>query len=70
MLTFADQDFRDSIAEEVGVRPAWSSEAFADLESDVRQNISRITSSAFIPKKDFVRGFIFDVASGLLREVL
>lgn len=70
MLTFTDQEFRDSIAHDVGARPSWSSEAFSDLEADVRQNISRIKSSPFIPKRDSVRGFIFDVASGLLKEVV
>jgi carbonic anhydrase len=70
MLTFTDQEFRDSIAQDVGARPAWSSEAFSDLEADVRQNIARIKASPFIPKKDSVRGFIFDVATGHLNEVV
>lgn len=70
MLTFTDQEFRDSIAQDVGARPAWSSEAFSDLEADVRQNINRIKASPFIPRKDSVRGFIFDVATGLLNEVV
>lgn len=70
MLTFTDQEFRDGIAHEVGARPAWSSEAFSDLEADVLQNMSRIKASPFIPKKDLVRGFIFDVATGLLSEVV
>lgn len=59
MLTFTDQEFRDSIAQDVGARPAWSSEAFSDLEADVRQNIARIKASPFIPKKDSVRWIYF-----------
>lgn len=69
MLTFTDADFRRSIQEDVGIKPAWSSEAFDDLAEDVRQSIARIKNSPFIPKKDGVRGFIFDVATGKLNEV-
>lgn len=53
----------------VGVKPAWAAEAFTDLDTDVRQSIARIRSSPFIPKKDSVRGFVFDVATGKLTEV-
>ncbi|MET8997707.1 carbonic anhydrase [Amycolatopsis sp. NPDC004169] len=69
MLTFTDDDFKRSIQEEVGVKPAWAAEAFGDLDDDVRQSIARIKNSPFIPKKDSVRGFVFDVATGKLNEV-
>jgi carbonic anhydrase len=69
MLTFADDDFRTSIEEEVGARPEWHSEAFADLELDVKHSIQRILDSPFIPEKGSVRGFVFDVATGRLTEV-
>jgi carbonic anhydrase len=69
MLTFTDDEFKQSILEEVGQKPAWAAEAFSDLETDVRQSISRIKNSPFIPHRDQVRGFIFDVATGLLNEV-
>ncbi|WP_372666197.1 beta-class carbonic anhydrase [Amycolatopsis kentuckyensis] len=69
MLTFTDDDFKKSIQEEVGVKPAWAAEAFSDLDEDVRQSIARIKNSPFIPKKDSVRGFVFDVATGKLAEV-
>ena len=69
MLTFDDTEFRDGIAAEVGSRPGWASEAFTDLDADVRQSLRRITDSPFIPVKDSVRGFVFDVATGKLREV-
>jgi len=70
MLTFTDDGFKASIQEETGLKPAWSAEAFADLDTDVRQSIARINASPFIPKKDSVRGFVFDVATGKLNEVV
>ncbi len=69
MLTFTDDEFKQSILDEVGVKPAWAAEAFADLETDVRQSIARIMASPFVPKKESVRGFVFDVATGRLDEV-
>ena len=69
MLTFEDADFRLHIQEETGVKPAWSAETFSNLEEDVRQSIARIKSSPFIPRKDSVRGFVYEVESGRLREV-
>jgi len=69
MLTFSDDEFRSSIAAETGVKPTWSSETFSDLDTDVRQNIARIKADTSIPMKDAVRGFVYDVATGSLREV-
>ena len=69
MLTFTDEDFRRSLQEEVGIKPNWTTEAFSDLEEDVRQSIARIKASPFIPRKDSVRGFIYEVETGRLREV-
>jgi carbonic anhydrase len=69
MLTFTDDDFKKSIQDEVGQKPAWAAEAFEDLAVDVKQSIARIKQSPFIPHTDQVRGFIFDVATGLLSEV-
>jgi carbonic anhydrase len=69
MLTFDDEDFRSGIEQEVGTRPEWHSEAFADLEEDVRVSRKRILDSPYIPSKDSVRGFVFDVATGRLSEV-
>ncbi|MER7863620.1 carbonic anhydrase [Amycolatopsis japonica] len=70
MLTFTDDDFKKSIQEEVGVKPAWAAESFGDVDADVRQSIARIKNSPFIPKKDSIRGFVFDVATGKLNEVV
>ena len=69
MLTFTDDQFKQGIMDEVGQKPAWAAEAFSDLEADVRQSIARIKNSPFIPHRDQVRGFVFDVATGLLHEV-
>ena len=69
MLTFTDDEFRESIADETGIKPEWAAEAFDDIAEDVRRSIARITSSPFVPHTDQVRGFIFDVATGQLEEV-
>jgi carbonic anhydrase len=69
MLTFTDDQFKGAIEAETGIKPAWSAEAFADLDTDVRQSIARIKASPFIPHKDQIRGFVFDVATGKLNEV-
>jgi carbonic anhydrase len=69
MLTFTDDEFKNGIQEETGIKPEWAAEAFSDLETDVRQSINRIKASAFIPHTDQVRGFVFDVATGKLDEV-
>jgi carbonic anhydrase len=69
MLTFHDDDFKASIEEDVGIRPPWAAEAFGDLDGDIKQSIARIKASPFIPKKDSVRGFVYEVETGKLREV-
>ena len=70
MLTFTDQGFRDDIVAETGIRPSWASEAFTDLDADVRQSMARIHAETSIPVKDSVRGFVYDVTTGALREVV
>ena len=69
MLTFADDDFRRQVQDETGSKPAWAAETFSDLDEDVRQSIARIKASPFIPSKDQIRGFVYDVHDGRLREV-
>ena len=69
MLTFSDDEFKHAIQEDTGVKPAWAAEAFPDLEEDVRQSVARIQASPFIPRKDSVRGFVYEVETGRLREV-
>ncbi|MEA2357754.1 MAG: carbonic anhydrase [Solirubrobacteraceae bacterium] len=69
MLTFTDDDFKRSVQDDVGIKPEWAAEAFDDLDTDVRQSIARIKASPFIPRKDAVRGFVYEVETGRLREV-
>ncbi|MCY4154566.1 MAG: carbonic anhydrase [Gammaproteobacteria bacterium] len=69
MLTFRDDEVKDRIEAETGLRPAFALEAFRDLEQNVRQSLARIHASPFIPHKDQVRGFIYDCATGRLNEV-
>jgi carbonic anhydrase len=69
MLTFSDDELKAQIHEEVGMKPHFSMESFSDLEEDVRQSVARIQASPFIPHKESVRGFVYEVESGRLREV-
>ncbi len=69
MLTFTDDEVKQQIQEDVGIKPEFAMEAFSDLEEDVRQSIARIQHSPFIPHKDSVRGFVYEVETGRLREV-
>jgi carbonic anhydrase len=70
MLTFNDDAFKRSIEDETGIKPQWAAESFTDPEVDVRQSIARIKANPFIPHTDHVRGFVFEVKSGVLREVV
>ena len=69
MLTFSDDEFRRQVQTDTGVKPEWAAEAFDDLDDDVRQSIARIKASPFIPAKENVRGFVYEVETGRLREV-
>src|SRR5437879_4547739 len=69
MLTFSDQDFKAKLKDETGEEPDWEARAFPDLDQDVRDSIKLITESPFIPNKGSVRGFVYDVETGALREV-
>ncbi len=70
MLTFSDEEFHRQLHEETGVAPEWDAEAFADLEIDVRKAVARIVDSPFIPEKGSIRGFVYDVHTGRLDEVV
>jgi len=69
MLTFHDDDVKAQIEADTGIRPAFALEAFSDPDADVRQSIARIKASPFIPIKDSIRGFVYEVETGRLREV-
>jgi carbonic anhydrase len=69
MLTFTDDQVKADIEADVGLRPHFALEAFSDLERDIRQSIARIKASPFVPHKDSIRGFVYDVRTGALQEV-
>ncbi len=69
MLTFTDDEFKRSVQDDTGIKPEWAAEAFSDLDEDVRQSVARIKASPFIPRKHSVRGFVYEVETGKLREV-
>jgi carbonic anhydrase len=69
MLTFTEEDFKKQLEEATGQRPDWDVLAFTDLEGNVREQVRKIKDSPFIPKTDSVRGFVYEVESGRLREV-
>lgn len=70
MLTFTDDDFKREIEQETGIKPDWAAEAFTDVEANVLQSIRRIEADPSIPRKDSIRGFVYEVESGKLREVV
>ena len=70
MLTFTDAEFMKTLKADTGQEPDWASEAFRDLDDDVRRSIARIKDSPFVPNIESVRGFVFDVATGKLGEVV
>jgi carbonic anhydrase len=69
MLTFTEDELRREFLDETGMKPSWSAEAFTDLDADVRSSMQRIRLSPFVPHRDQVRGFVYDVDTGVLREV-
>ena len=69
MLTFKDADLKQAIFDDTGLKPPFAMEAFEDIDTDVRQSLARVKASPYIPHKDQVRGFVYEVESGQLREV-
>jgi carbonic anhydrase len=69
MRTFSDTEFRADLERETGSRPSWQPEEFIDPEVDVRRSVERLRGSPFLAFRDAVRGFVFDVKDGSLREV-
>jgi carbonic anhydrase len=69
MQTTTEDGFKRAVEAETGIRPPWAVESFGDAEQDVRQSIGRLRASPFIPHKDAIRGFVFDVDTGKLNEV-
>lgn len=69
-LTFTDDELRNQLLEETGLKPSWSPESFKDLDADLRQSMERLRRSPFLVDSTQVRGFVFDVHTGVLREVV
>jgi carbonic anhydrase len=69
MLTFTDNEFADKLEDETGERPEWPVHTFEDLDANVRASIERIKRSPFVPRTDSIRGFVYEVETGQLREV-
>jgi carbonic anhydrase len=68
MLTFTDDEFKAQVEQDTGLRPAWAPEAFADPDADIKQSLGRIKANPFLLHKD-VRGFVYEVETGKLREI-
>jgi carbonic anhydrase len=69
LLTFTDEEFAGRLENETGERPEWPVHTFTDLEENVQNSLEQLRSSPFIPNKDNVRGFVYEVETGRLREV-
>lgn len=69
MLTFQDDPVKGSVMRDTGIRPPFALEAFPEPDEDVRQSMARIKASPFVAHKDRVRGFVYDVDHGALREI-
>ena len=69
MAKLTDDGFRQELLEATGVAPAFAIESFSDVDADVRQSVLRVRRSPFVPHRDAVRGFVYDVDTHLLREV-
>jgi carbonic anhydrase len=69
MLKFTDDEFRARMKDEAGEEPAWSAHAFESLEDSVRESIRRLEANPFVPRTDSIRGFVYEVETGRLREV-
>jgi carbonic anhydrase len=69
MAKLTDDGFRQELQQASGVAPAFAIESFTDVDADVRQSVLRVRRSAFLPHRDAVRGFVYDVDTHALREV-
>ena len=69
MLKFTEAELKETIQKETGIRPPFAMDTFPDLEDDIRQSIARIKASPFVLHKDAIRGFVYEVETGRLREV-
>ncbi len=68
LLKITDDEFREAVHQDVGIKPTWAVEAFDDLDTNMRQSIARVKANPFIPRRDNVQGYIYDVETGEVRE--
>ncbi len=69
MLTFTDDEFAQKLEDETGERPEWRAHAFDDLDENVKRSIDKIKTSPFVPRTDSVKGYVYEIETGRLREV-
>jgi carbonic anhydrase len=69
MTRFSDDEFAERMEREAGQRPPWRARAFDDLEASVRASVERIRETPFVPRTERVRGYVYEVETGQLREV-
>ncbi len=69
MLTFTEDQFAERLEASAGQRPSWSAETFEHLDENVRASIAKVRDSPFVPHKESIRGFVYEVETGRLREV-
>jgi carbonic anhydrase len=70
MRTFLEDAFAEELEAETGTRPAWETTAFhAEIDADVRRAVARLRASPFLPHRDAIRGFVYEVERGRVREV-
>ena len=70
LMKVTEDDFKAELEAEIGIKPWWALESFADPHADVLQSMRRLRMTPFIPHKDHIRGFVYNVSSGLLEEVI
>lgn len=70
LATITEDDFKDEVERDTGLRPTWSVEAFREVKDSVRQSLERVRRSPFIPHRENVRGFVYDVQTAALTEVI
>jgi carbonic anhydrase len=69
LQTFTDAAFKDELAATAGVRPTWEEKCFTDVDESVSESVRLLRTSPFLVDVEHVRGFVFEVATGILREV-
>ena len=69
LMKVTEDVFKAELEAEIGIKPWWALESFADPHADVLQSIRRLHATPFITHKDHIRGFVYNVTTGLLEEV-